>query len=131
MRGSWLSYSLRFVGVLLASLLITIPIDFYRQGREGLLIRSFPIVVPFLIQLCLEPFRHTGRLQRFFEGRSFNGMLFRSFIIALPYSATNIVNAIWPTLYTAGLQFGLLIGLIAPVPYATLNHPETGNKSYW
>ena len=58
-------------------------------------------------------------------------MLFRAFLVALSQFFASLVNAVWPSLNTAGLQFGMFIGLITPVPYATLDYPDVTNKSYW
>lgn len=131
MRDSIVNFVFRFGLVLLATLMITIPIDFYRQGRDGLLLRSIPVITPFALFVSLEPLRRTGRCKKVFEGKTANGMLFRAFILALPITVGNIINAIWPTFYSGGLQFGLLVGLLTPVPYATLDRPQSSNKKYW
>jgi hypothetical protein len=78
----------------------------------------------------MEPFRQAKRLQGFFAERSFDGLLLR-FLLQLSVFVANLLNAALPTLNTAGLQFGMFVGLVTPVPYATLDQPGVANRSYW
>ena len=58
-------------------------------------------------------------------------MLLRAFLVGLSQFLASLLNAAWPSLNTAGLQFGMFVGLVTPVPYATIDHPGVTNKSYW
>ena len=58
-------------------------------------------------------------------------MLLRAFLVGLSQFLASLLNAAWPSLNTAGLQFGMFVGLVTPVPYATIDHPDVTNQSYW
>lgn len=123
--------SVKLIGTAGASLLVNLPLYFFRQGRSHLTSEILLAVLPVAVVACFEPFRRIPRFQQFFAQRSFDGMLFRAFLMGLSLFFASFLNAVWPTLKTAGFQFGMFVGLVTPVPYATLDHPDVTNKSYW
>jgi hypothetical protein len=89
MRATWLGKSVKLIGGLLFSLLLNLPIDLYRNGRDNAVILGFAIAAPFVGVAVLEFLRHAGRLQKFLAQRSFDGMILRTFMcttmaLALP-----------------------------------------------
>jgi hypothetical protein len=131
MRAIWLGKSLKLVGTLLASLLLNLPIDLYRNGRKDMMVLGSAIAIPFVGVAVLEFLRCAGRLQNFLAQRSFDGMLIRTFMCTLPWFVTNVIAAISPILYSGGLQFGMLVGLLTVAPYATLDRPQVTDFRYW
>src|ERR1039458_2154145 len=116
MRATWLGKTVKLIGALLASLLLNLPIDLYRNGRDNMVILGFAIGGPFVVVAVLEFLRHAGRLQKFLAQRSFDGMLLRTFMCTLPSFVANVLSAFSPTLYSGGLQFGMLVGLLTVAP---------------
>lgn len=123
--------SVKVIATALASLLVSLPLYVFRGGRSQVVTGILAAVSPVFVVLCFESFRHIGRFQQFFAQRSFDGMLFRAFLWGLSTFLGHLVNAVWPSFNTAGLQFGMFVGLVTPVPYATLDYPDATNKSYW
>jgi ion channel len=115
-----------------AAFLINLPLYVYQKGDRGLASwAAVGIGWPFLFIALIEPFRNTGRLKRFLEQRSFNGMVFRAVLCTLPVFAANVFGAVSPMLYSGGLQFGMMVGLLTPTRYATLDQPHLANRLYW
>lgn len=131
MKVNWLANSLKLIGTLLASLLLNLPIHVYRNGRSGVVFLGFVIAIPFGSVAALEFFRQAGRFQKFLANRSFDWLLVRTFICSLPSVLTNILAAVSPGLYSGGLQYGMLIGLLTVAPYSTLDRPHTTDLRYW
>jgi hypothetical protein len=137
MKRNWLRDSVKLIATASASLLIILPVYVYREAgnqaefrrllRNGVLVS----LSPFFLIICMEPFRHAKRFQGFFADRSFDGLLVRMFLLQLSVFVTNVLNAALPTFNTAGLQFGMLVGLVMPVQYGTLDQPSVANRSYW
>jgi hypothetical protein len=123
--------AIKLISALVAALLINLPLCIYRDGQRFLASSAFAIGSPFLFIALIEPLRATGRLTRFLEPRTFNGMLFRAILCSLPIFVANVFGAISPTLYSGGLQFGMMVGLLTPTRYATLDQPQLANKRYW
>src|SRR5580698_10707890 len=121
----------KLIGTAIASLLVNLPLHLFKEGSAHAMIWVFAAIAPVILVACGEPFRGVPRFQQFFAERSFNGMLFRAFLLGLSQFFANFVNVVWPAAITAGFQFGLFVGLVTPVPYATLDHPNVMNKSYW
>jgi Ion channel len=131
MRATWLGKSVKLIGALLASLLLNLPIDLYRNGRNDVVVLGSAIAIPFFGVAVLEVLRYAGRLQKFLAQRSFDGMLVRTFMCTLPSFVANVIAAVSPTLYSGGLQFGMLVGLLTVAPYATLDRPQVTDLRYW
>ncbi|HLM98560.1 MAG TPA: ion channel [Bryobacteraceae bacterium] len=131
MRAIWLGKSLKLVGALLASLFLNLPIDLYRNGRNDVMVLGSAIAIPFVGVGVLEFLRHSGRLRNFLAQRSFDGMLVRTFMCTLPSFVANVIAAFSPTLYSGGLQYGMLVGLLTVAPYATLDRPQITDLRYW
>ena len=131
MTATWPAKSVKLIGALLASLLLNLPIDLYRNGRNNVAILGSAIAIPFICVALLEFCRHVGRFRNFLAQRSFDGMLLRTFMCTLPSFVTNVTAAASPTLYSGGLQFGMLVGLLTVAPYATLDRPQVTNLRYW
>src|ERR1035437_419054 len=131
MRATWPRKSIKLIGTLLASLFLNLPIDLYRNGRNNVVVLGFAIITPFVGVAVLEFLRHAGRLQKFLAQRSFDGMLLRTFVCTLPSFVANVLAAVWSPLYSGGLQFGMLVGLLTVAPYATLDRPHVTDLRYW
>ena len=131
MRATWLGKSVKLIGGLLLSLLLNLPIDLYRNGRDNAVILGFAIATPFVGIAVLEFLRHAGRLQKFLAQRSFDGMILRTFMCTLPSFVANVLSAFSPALYLGGLQFGMLVGLLTVAPFATLDRPQVTDLRYW
>ena len=131
MRATWPGKSIKLIGTLLASLFLNLPIDLYRNGRNNVVVLGFAIITPFVGVAVLEFLRHAGRLQKFLAQRSFDGMLLRTFVCTLPSFVGNVLAAVWSPLYSGGLQFGMLVGLLTVAPYATLDRPHVTDLRYW
>lgn len=131
MAKTYLKKSVKLIVVLLASLLVNIPIRTYRSGPDSFQLLSLAIILPFIVLVCLEFARHTGRCKQFLENRSFDGMLIRMFLCSLPTFVNNVLGSIWPNIYTDGLQFGMLIGLVTDTRFATLDRPQSPEPTYW
>jgi hypothetical protein len=131
MSATWLGKSVKLIGALLASLLLNLPVDLYRNGRDDVVILGFAIIAPFVGVAVLELLRHTGRLQKFLAQRSFDGMLLTTFLCTLPWFVGNVLSAFSLALYPGGLQFGMLAGLLTVAPYATLDRPQVTDHRYW
>jgi len=123
--------ALKLILALIAALLINLPLHVYRDGQRFLASGAIAIGSPFLLIALIEPFRNARRLNHFLEHRSFNGMLFRALLCSLPTFVTNVFGAVSPTLYSGGLQFGMMVGLLTPTRYATLDRPNLPNSRYW
>jgi hypothetical protein len=121
----------KLIGTAMASLLVNLPLHLFKEGPAHAVSWGFAAIAPIILVACSEPFRGVPRFQQFFSERSFNGMLFRAFLLGLSQFFANLVNAVWPSANTAGFQFGMFVGLVTPVPYATLDYPNVTNKSYW
>jgi voltage-gated potassium channel Kch len=122
---------MKLILALSAALLINLPLYVYQNGERYLATWAIAIGWPFLFIALIEPFRNTGRLKRFLEQRSFNGMLFRAVLCSLPMFVTNVFGAVSPTFYSGGLQVGMMVGLLTPTRYATLDQPQLASKRYW
>jgi voltage-gated potassium channel Kch len=122
--------SVKLILALIAALLINLPLYVYQNGERYLASWAIAIGWPFLFIALIEPFRNS-RLKRFLEQRSFNGMLFRAVLCSLPMFVTNVFGAVSPTLNSGGLQFGMMVGLLTPTRYATLDQPHLANRRYW
>lgn len=123
--------AVKLILALIAALLINLPLYVYRDGQRFLASGAIAIGSPFLFIALIEPLRNAGRLKQFLEHRSFNGMLFRAVLCSLPIFVTNVFGAVSPTLYSGGLQFGMMVGLLTPTRYATLDQPNLANSRYW
>ena len=99
MKATWLGKSVKLIGGLLFSLLLNLPIDLYRNGRDSSVILGFAIAAPFVGVAVLEFLRHAGRLQKFLAQRSFDGMILRTFMCTLPSFVANVLSAFSPALY--------------------------------
>ncbi len=131
MTRNRLADSVKVIVAAVASLLVNLPLYVFRQGRSHLVSAILFTVFPVVVVPCFEPFRKMPRFQQFFAQRGFDGMLFRAFLVGLSLFFASLLNAVWPTLNTAGFQFGMFVGLVTPVPYATIDYPDVTNKSYW
>jgi hypothetical protein len=131
MRATWLGKSLKLLGALLASLILNLSIDLYRNGRNNVMVLGSAIATPFVGIAVLEFLRYAGRLQKFLAQRSLDGMLIRTFMCTLPSFVANVVTAVSPNLYSGGLQFGMVVGLVTEAPYATLDRPQVTDLRYW
>jgi hypothetical protein len=121
----------KLIGTAMACLLVNFPLHFFKEGPAHAVIWGFVAIAPVILVACGEPFRGMPRFQQFFAERSFNGMLFRAFLMGLSQFFASLVNAVWPNAMTGGFQFGMFVGLVTAVPYATLDYPNVTNKSYW
>jgi len=131
MTATWPVKSVKVVGALLASLLLNIPIDVYRNGGSDVVPLGVAIAVPFVGVAILEFFRNAGRFQSFFAERSFDGMLLRTFMCMLPSFVVNTLAAVSPILYSGGLQIGMTVGLLTGARFATLDRPQVADRRYW
>jgi ion channel len=137
MKRNWLRDSVKLIATASASLLIVLPVYVFREGANHAdlrwLLRNGALVslLPFFLIICMEPFRYAKRLQGFFADRSFDGFLLRMFLLQVSVFVTNVLNTVLPTFNTAGLQFGMFVGLVTPVPYGTLDQPDITNRWYW
>src|ERR1035437_441289 len=131
MGATWPFKSVKLMGALLASLLLNLPIDLYRNGRNNVVLLGSAIATPFVAVAVLEFLRHAGRFQKFLAQRSFDGMLLRTFMCGLPLFVANVLAAVTPTLYPGGLQFGLVVGLLTTAPHSTLDRPQITDLRYW
>ena len=123
--------AVKLILALIAALLINLPLYVYQNGERHLASWAIAIGWPFLFIALIEPFRNASSLKRFLEWRTFNGMLFRAVLCSLPMFAANVVGAVSPTLNSGGLQFGMMVGLLTPNRYATLDQPNLANRRYW
>jgi hypothetical protein len=121
----------KLILALIAASLINLPLYVFREGQQSLASGAIAIGSPFLLIALIEPFRNAGRLKRFLEERSFNGMLFRAVLCSLPTFVTNVFGTVSPTLYSGGMQFGMMVGLLTPTRFATLDRPDLRNSRYW
>ena len=131
MARDWVNKLVYLFATALASLLFNLPLHLFKEGRAGLTGGTLVALLPVIAVACMEPFRNVASFRSFFAQRSFKGMLLRAFLLALAPFPCYLLNAAWPTLNTGGLLFGLAVGLLTPVTYATLDHPDVANKSYW
>jgi hypothetical protein len=127
----WLAIGGKLIAVLVFSLILNLPIFFYKNGVTNLLSFSLFVALPFIGIAVLEPLRAAGRFQNFFAHRSFNGMLLRAFMIYVPTFVANVFVPEPVTLYVSSFQVGMLVGLLTGAPFATLENPQTSNKRYW
>ena len=137
MKRNWFYDCVKLIMTAAASVLIILPVYVFREGgnhadlrwlfRNGALVS----LLPFFLLVCIESFRNVRRFHGFFADRSFDGLLARMFLLQLTIFVTNVLNAAWPALNTAGLQFGMLVGLLTPVPFGTLDQPGIKDRKYW
>src|SRR5665811_1201678 len=106
--------SMKLILAASAAFLINLPLYVYQMGDRDLASGAIGIGWPFLFIALIEPFRNKGRLKRFLEQRSFNGMVFRAVLCTLPVFVANVLGAVSPMLYSGGLQFGMMVGLLTP-----------------
>ncbi len=137
MKRNWLRDFGKLIATASASLLIIVPVYVFREGGNHAdirwLLRNGVVVslLPFFLLVCMEFFREAKRFKGFFVDRSFDELLVRMFLLQLSIFVTNVLNAALPAFNTAGFQFGMLVGLLTPVAYGTLDEPSVENKKYW
>jgi hypothetical protein len=71
----------------------------------------------------------------FVQKRSFEEAVLAAFLCALPMFISQVVYSASSSMLAsvAGgmFQWGMLVGLMTAVPYATLDHPRVENRRYW
>ena len=125
----------KLLAALVTSVLLVLPVALFRVGFGwDLAFQTLPLVSGYGIVLTLWLATWIWPTLRFVPKRSFEEAVFIGFLGTLPMFVMGLLWTVAPAAagVAGGLfQFGMMVGLVTTVPYATLDHPHVEDRRYW
>jgi hypothetical protein len=142
MKAPWLDLA-KFFSVLLCSLLLNLPLYFFKYGSTGII--SFSLIVSsiYIPVAVLEVFRYYSIIPGFSAGQPLVRRLKIAFILTLPFFIANVVDEFFPKIVyhgafrtetfasVGGLLYGMLTGLLIFPREAKIKPKAKMVRKYW